>query len=210
MRITAPDIEHYCRDRTRRESPALAALAAETNAALADPGMMCGPIEGTLLRILVQAIGARRVLEIGTFTGYSALSMAEGLPDGGEVVTCELDPAHATAARRLTAASPHGCKIRVHEGPALQTLSTLRGPFDLAFIDADKRGYAEYYETALALLRPGGLIAIDNALWSGGVLAPSDEAGRTIDALNRRIETDPRVEGVLLPIRDGLHLARKR
>lgn len=209
LRLVSPEIDAYCRERTRAEPAPLPALAEET-AARPDAAMLTGRIEGRLLMLLAGLVGARRVLELGTFTGYSALSLAEALPDDGRVITCELLEAHAAIARSWWARSPHGRKIEVRVGPALDTLRTLAGPFDLCFIDADKENYPAYYEAALPLLRPGGLMAIDNALWSGRVVAPDDAASRAIDALNRRIERDERVDNVLLPVRDGLHLARKR
>jgi caffeoyl-CoA O-methyltransferase len=150
------------------------------------------------------------VLEIGTFTGYSALSMAEGLPDDGSVVTCEIEPAHADMARRYFDASPHGRKIGIRMGPALETLAHLEGPFDLAFIDADKENYPAYYERTVELVRPGGLILVDNTLWSGLVLKPHDRESIAIDSLNKRIAGDARVENVLLTVRDGLQVVRRK
>ena len=128
---------------------------------------------------------------------------------GWEVTLCDIDPAAESIARRHFAESPHGSKIRIHMGPALQTIEKLAGPFDLVFIDADKENYPNYYEPVLARLRPGGLIVVDNTLWSGEVVAPRDEAGRAIHELNETIQHDPRVENVLATIRDGIHIARK-
>ncbi|MBI2569335.1 MAG: class I SAM-dependent methyltransferase [Candidatus Schekmanbacteria bacterium] len=192
------------------EPPLLAALAEETRRATSRPGMMIGPVEGALLRLLVQLAPARRVLEIGTFTGYSALWMASGLPPDGRVVSCDVSEEWTSIARRYWEQSPDGGKIELRLGPAAATLAALVGPFDLAFIDADKESYPAYWERCLELVRPGGLIVLDNALWGGTVLAPDDEASRTLAALNRRIAADSRVAAVLLTVRDGMMVTRKR
>ncbi|MBA2480472.1 MAG: class I SAM-dependent methyltransferase [Planctomycetes bacterium] len=203
-------VERYAHDRTRAEPDLLQRLSEETYRTMRWPGMLCGRLEGRLLKLLVQLTGATRVLEIGMFTGYSALSMAEGMPDDGRLITCDIDPIAKEVAERYFAQSPHGRKIEVRLGPALATIASLRGPFDLVFIDADKENYVHYYRAVVDLVRPGGLIAIDNALWSGKVIAPADRETAIIDELNRLIEADSRVENVLVTIRDGLHLARKR
>jgi len=183
-----------------------------TRANREDHGMLTGRLEGGLLRLLVQLSGARRIVEVGTFTGYSALSMAAGLPDDGELITCELDPDNAAAARRHFAASPDAHKLRLLEGPALASLSTLDGPFDLAFVDADKENYANYLVALLPMMRKGGLLAFDNALWSGSVADPEDRRETTegIRQLNRAITENNLLDSVLLTVRDGLHLARVR
>jgi caffeoyl-CoA O-methyltransferase len=144
------------------------------------------------------------------FTGYSALMMAEGLPEGGRLITCEIDPKAEAIARRYFAESPHGDKITIRMGPALETIKTLTGPLDLVFIDADKSNYANYYEACLPLLKPGGLIVADNVLWSGKVLHPTDDNDHAIVAFNRLVQSDPRVENVCLTVRDGMMLAWKR
>ncbi len=177
---------------------------------MSSPGMLTGTIEGRFLEQLVFVSGARRVLELGTFTGYSALSMAAALPDGGRIDTCDIEPKHVEVARRYIARSPHGSKIRIHLGPALETIAHLEGEFDLVFIDADKPNYASYYEAVLPRLPERGLIAIDNTLWSGRVLDPQDDHSRAIAALNDRIVADERVIAVQLTIRDGVTLVRRR
>jgi caffeoyl-CoA O-methyltransferase len=154
--------------------------------------------------------GARRILEIGMFTGYSALMMAEGLPDDGRLITCDVNPRAEGVARRYFAESPHGQKIEIRMGPALETIATLAGPLDMVFIDADKTNYMNYYEACLPLLRSGGLIAADNVLWSGKVLQPEDDDTRAIVAFDERVQADPRVENVCLTVRDGIMLAWKR
>ncbi|HEY8554251.1 MAG TPA: class I SAM-dependent methyltransferase, partial [Burkholderiales bacterium] len=178
----------------------------------ADAQMVVGPLEAALLQLLVRLSGARRVLEIGTFTGYSALAMAEALPPDGRLITCEIDPKHADIAERFFARSPHGKKIALRRGPALETLAALDGeaPFDLVFIDADKENYGNYYERALSLLRSGGLIVADNVLWYGKVLAPQAASDRAMAHFNERVRSDTRVECVMLPLRDGVSVIRKR
>lgn len=172
--------------------------------------MLTGRVEGRLLTLLAAISGSRTALELGTFTGYSALALAAGMGPQGRVVTCEADPTHARIAQANFARSPLGTTIELRLGPALTTLATLPGPFDLAFIDADKERYPQYYELVLARLRPGGLMILDNMLWSGAVLAPRDAEAEALDALNRTIARDPRVDQVLLTVRDGVHLVRKR
>jgi caffeoyl-CoA O-methyltransferase len=159
----------------------------------------------------VWALRPRLVLEIGTFSGYSALSMAAALPDGGRIVTCEISERHAEFAQRHIDASPHADRIEIRLGPALGTIESLDGPFDLVFVDADKTSYSDYVEATLPKLAPGGLIVIDNTLWSGTVLDPSedDENARALAALNDRLAADDRVVTVLLPIRDGVTLVRR-
>lgn len=208
--FVAPEIEAYLTEHTRAPAPLFEELRERTYAEVPSPQMQVGRVEGALLRILVAAIGARRVLEIGTFTGFSALSMAESLPDDGELITCDIDPKATAVAREFFDRSPHGKKIRLVLGSALETLRTLKGPFDMAFLDADKESYPDYYEAVMPLLRPGGLILGDNTLWSGEVLDPKTPSAKAIAAFNQRITTDPRVDNVLLPVRDGIMVARKR
>jgi caffeoyl-CoA O-methyltransferase len=203
-------VERYAERHTSAVDPLFASLREETYARMQYPTMQVGAVEGSLLRMLVALTGARRVLEIGTFTGYSALMMAAGLPEDGALVTCEVDPKAAEVARRYFARSPHGRKIEIRMGPALRTLSSLPGPFDLAFLDADKEAYPAYLEALLPLLRRGGLLVADNTLWSGRVLSPEDDEDRAIHAFNERCASDARVEAVQLTVRDGVTLVRKR
>jgi caffeoyl-CoA O-methyltransferase len=209
--ITDPALEEYASAHTSPEPPLLVELAEATRDFSEAHGMMVGRLEGRFLKMLVAISGARRVLELGTFTGYSALSMAEALPPDGTIVTCELNERHAAMARTFIARSPFADRIEVRVGPALDTVARLSGPFDLVFIDADKAHYSDYYEAALERTRQGGLIAIDNVLWSGRVLDEADESDdtRAVRALNERVAADPRVECVLVPIRDGVMLVRK-
>jgi caffeoyl-CoA O-methyltransferase len=181
----------------------------ETYSKTRNPGMMVGALEGQFLKMLAGLTGARRILEIGMFTGYSTLAWAEALPKDGRIVTCEVNAESSKIAQRYFAESPHGSKIEVRLGPALETLKKIWGPFDICFIDADKENYGAYYDAAIELVRPRGLIVLDNMLRGGQVLDPQDEGTKAVDALNRRIRNDPRVENVLLPVRDGIMLARK-
>lgn len=205
-------IEDYCLAHTSPADPLLEELAAHTRAHCQLPQMLTGPVEGTFLKMLVQLSGARQVLEIGTYTGYSALSMATGLPEGGTLITCDIDAETNAIARAFWARSPHGKKIEPHLRPALETIAALPVDmvFDFVFIDADKENYLNYYEAVLPRLKPGGLIAADNTLWSGRVLDPKEKSDHAIVAFNAHVAHDARVEQALLSIRDGVLLIRKR
>ena len=198
-------IEQYAFDHTSEEGELLRRLEKETYEKLEIPQMTTGRIEARLLKLLARLVGAQRILEIGTFGGYSALSMAEALPEGGTLVTCDEDPVAIAFAQKYFSESPHGKKIKQMEGPALESLENLTGTFDMAFIDADKINYSNYYEAILPMIRLGGLIAVDNVLWSGRVLNPQDESDRAIHQFNERVVKDQRVESVLLTVRDGLN-----
>jgi caffeoyl-CoA O-methyltransferase len=198
-------IEQYAFDHTSEEGELLRRLEEETYEKLEIPQMTTGRIEARLLKLLARLVGARRILEIGTFGGYSALSMAEALPEDGALVTCDEDPVAIAFAQKYFSESPHGKKITQMEGPALESIKKLTGTFDMAFIDADKINYSNYYEAILPMIRPGGLIAVDNVLWSGRVLDPQDESDRAIHQFNERVVNDHRVESVLLTVRDGLN-----
>jgi caffeoyl-CoA O-methyltransferase len=209
--IVPEEIELYAEEHTTPPGDLLSRLAHETRATLESPQMLTGTIEGRLLEFLVFATGARRVLELGTYSGYSAISMAAALPPGGHIDTCEVDEQHAAVARRYIEESGHGDRITIHLGPALETIAQLGGEFDLVFIDADKVNYSAYYEALVPRLTPGGLMAIDNTLWSGRVVDPDDEPStRAIIELNDRIARDPAVIAVQLTVRDGITLVRRR
>jgi predicted O-methyltransferase YrrM len=209
--IVAPEVERYAEEHTTPPPEHLVALAEDTRATLSTPQMMTGPVEGRFLELLVFATSARRVLEIGTFSGYSALSMAAGLPADGRLVTCEIDPEVAEVARRHIEASPYGDRIEQRVGPALETLEELDGPFDLVFVDADKQGYPAYVDAVLPKLAERGLIAIDNTLWSGRVVRDGDpdESTRALMDLNDRLRSDPGLVCALLTVRDGITLVRR-
>jgi len=203
-------VENFAHDHTKEESEIFRRLREETYREMKSPQMQVGRIEGRFLKMLVRLTGARRVLEIGMFTGYSTLMMAEGLPDDGRIITCDIDPKAEAIARKYFAESPHGRKVEVRMGAALETIKSLAGPIDMVFIDADKENYSNYYKACFPLVRPGGLIVADNVLWSGQVLDPQDDATRAIVAFDDLVQTDPRVENVCLTVRDGMMLAWKR
>ena len=179
-----------------------------TYASLSSPQMIAGPVLGRLLRLLVSMAAPRLVLEIGTFTGYSALAMAGGLPPEGRIVTCELSPERAAFAQGYFDRSPWGDRIDVRVGPALDTVNGLDGPFDFVFIDADKEGYTDYYEAVVPKLSPRGVIAVDNTLSSGDVVDPVDERDRVMAGFNDHVQADERTENVLLSVRDGVTVIR--
>ncbi len=210
--LVLPDIEAYAEAHSIAESEICRALREETYRTMELPQMVVGPLEGAFLKMMVQLVNARRVLEIGMFTGYSALCMAEALPEGSRVTTCEIDPKPVSLAEHYLARSPHGHKVDIRLGPALETLATIDGPFDLIFIDADKVNYVNYYARALELISPHGVILIDNVLWSGAVLQnpPPDASAAAIQELNRLVAGDASVTAVLLTIRDGILLIRPK
>ncbi|MGH8894888.1 MAG: O-methyltransferase [Actinomycetes bacterium] len=210
--IVDASIEQYAEQHTSREPSWFAALAEETRARTAAPGMMVGTLEGRFLTALVAMLRPRSVLEIGTFTGYSALSMAETLPPDGRIVTCDISEEHVAIARRHIEGTPFADRIEIRVGPALETIEGLPGPFDLVFIDADKTGYGNYYDATLPKLSPEGVIVVDNVLWSGRPLDPAknDDDTRAIREFNARVAADDRVEVVMLTLRDGVSLIRHR
>jgi caffeoyl-CoA O-methyltransferase len=211
-----PEIYRYIVDhRSAADDPLLKALRAETRERFGgDAGMQIAPDQGSLLRILAAAIGARRAVEVGTFTGYSSLEIARGLGPGGHLLACDVSEEWTALARSYWAKAGVDDRIELALGPAVQTLRALPDEpcFDFAFIDADKENYGTYYEEILRRLRPGGLLAVDNVLWGGSVLDPNrdDVSVRAIRALNERILRDERVESVMLAVADGLNLVRKR
>ena len=207
MPFISDEIEAYADARSTPESALCRELAEETRAKATNPQMMIGNTEGLFLRALVRATGARRVLEIGTFTGYSALAMAGGLPEDGKLITCDIDPESTAIARAFWARSPYGARIELRLGPALDTIGGLDGPFDLAFIDADKGGYIDYWEAIVPIVRKGGVIVADNVLWSGRVLDPQEPDDKALAAFNKHVAADERVEQVMLPVRDGITVA---
>ena len=203
-------VEQFAHDHTEAETDLYVRLREETYRVMQSPQMQVDVIEGRFLQMLVRLSGAKSILELGMFTGYSALMMAEALPDNSHLITCEIDPKAEAIARRYFAESPHGDKITIQMGPALDTIKTLTGPLDLIFIDADKVNYSNYYEACLPLLKSGGLVVADNVLWSGKVLHPKDADDHAIVAFNRLVQSDPRVKNVCLTVRDGMMLAWKR
>jgi caffeoyl-CoA O-methyltransferase len=214
MRVVGVVPEHidaYAASHTTPLPPLLEELQQVTRTRMGQRArMLSGQVEGTLLQLLVSLMGARRVLELGTFTGFSALMMAATLPDDGQLITCDIDPAATAIAREFWAQSPHGRKIELRLGPALDTIKTLEGPFDLIFIDADKPNYLAYYEAVLPLLAPNGVIVVDNVLRGGHVLDPHEPADFATIEFNEHIQRDSRVVHVTLTVRDGIMLIRRR
>ena len=209
--IVNEEVERYAEEHTTPDGELFERLAGETRAKTSAPQMMVGRIEGQFLATLVRLLGAKRILELGTFTGYSSISMASALPPDGRVITCDVDPEATAIARRYMDESGHGDKIEIKLGPALETIETLDGPFDLVFIDADKPNYRNYYEAALPLLADRGLLIADNVLWSGQVVEEDgDESTKAIKAFNEHVRVDPRVVSVMLTVRDGMTLVQKR
>jgi caffeoyl-CoA O-methyltransferase len=210
MDLVRPDIDAYATEHTTALEPWMQRLHAEAVADLPYAEMLSGPVVGRLLQTLVAAMQARLVVEIGTYAGYSALAMAAALGPGGRLVTLEIDDANADFAQRHFEASPYADRIELRRGPALASLAQLDGPYDLVFVDADKGGYPDYYEAALAKLSPNGVIVADNTLREGHVLAPDSESSRVIDELNARWASDERVIATQLTVRDGVTLIRRR
>lgn len=205
MDLVDPRIEDYAERFTTPHDPLLAELSAASDAALGQHSMLTGPVAGRLLELLVWVGQPKRVLEIGTFSGHSALAMAAALPADGRLDACELRPERAEFAQSWFDRSPHGSKITLHVGPALESIAKLDGEFDFVFIDADKPGYVGYYEAVLPRLSPHGLIAADNALEGGEVL----DGTASITAFNEHVAADPRSVQVLLTVRDGITLIRR-
>src|SRR5262249_9253592 len=210
LTLVPEPIEEYVAEHTETPAAIFEKLRQETYSKMSLPQMQVGRIEGTFLKLLVRLSRAKRVLEIGMFTGYSALMMADGLPDDGELITCDVDPKAEAMAKRYFGQSLHGKKIHIRMGPALETIKTLKGPIDMVFIDADKENYPKYYDAVLPLLRKGGLLVADNVLWSGRVLDPKEETDRAIVEFNDKVAKDARVDKVLLTVRDGMMLAIKK
>ncbi len=212
----ADSLYQYVLSVSLRESDVLRRLRQET-ATLPMAGMQIAPEQGQFMALLVRLLGARRTIEVGVFTGYSALAVAAALPDDGRIVACDVSAEWTATARRYWREAGVDHKIDLRLAPALETLDRLleegaAGSFDFAFIDADKTGYHEYYERCLTLLRRGGLIAVDNVLWDGRVADPDarDADTEAIRAFNRALSGDERIDLALVPIGDGLTLARKR
>jgi caffeoyl-CoA O-methyltransferase len=209
--IVDEQVEAYAVEHTTVLLDLFERLEAETREKTTAPQMMVGRLEGGFLAALVAITGAKRILELGTFTGYSSISMATALPDDGRIITCDVDPDATSIARRYMDESGHGDKIEIRLGPALATIETLEGPFDLIFIDADKPNYENYYEAVLPKLAENGLLIADNVLWSGRVVEPDeDESTQAITSFNEHVRNDERVAAVMLTVRDGMTLIRLR
>jgi caffeoyl-CoA O-methyltransferase len=209
--IIEPGVLAYAEAHATAPPSYLAAVYEATQKDFPGWGMMVGRQEGRFLELIAFCSSAQAVLEIGTFTGYSSIAMAAGLPAGGRITTCEVDAHHAATARKNIAASPYADRIEVLEGPALASIATLAGPFDLVFIDADKTSYDAYFEAVLPKLAPRGIILVDNTLWSGRVVTDTDDGADTVAlrAFNDKVVNDPRVVCVLTTVRDGVTIIRR-
>jgi caffeoyl-CoA O-methyltransferase len=206
--IVDPPVEEYAESHSSPNGELFARLAAETREKSDSPQMMVGLLEGRFLGTLVRTVRAKRILELGTFTGYSSISMALALPPDGRLITCDVNEETTAIARRYAEEAGVVDRIEYRLGPALDSIATLEGEFELIFIDADKPNYLNYYEATLPLLAENGVMILDNTLWSGRVADPGedDENTRAIRAVNDRVLADPRVENVLLTVRDGMNL----
>jgi caffeoyl-CoA O-methyltransferase len=209
MALHADQLDHYCTAHSQTTSTVLQELHEATHARTDMPIMLVGPLEASFLRMLVSLTGAQRILEIGTFTGYSALAMAEALPDHGELITLDVSAETTAIGQEYWEKSPHGHKIHLQLGSALESLQHIEGNFDLIFIDADKDNYPHYWEACVPRLNPGGLLIVDNVFLGGRVLAPEIDAAIAVDTMNKMAQADPRVECSMLTVRDGVLLARR-
>jgi caffeoyl-CoA O-methyltransferase len=207
-RYVPDEIEEYAERYTSARWDVFGRLGAETEATRDDHVMMVGAVEGAFLSFLIHMTRATRVLELGTFTGWSSIAMARALPPGGSIVTCDVNEETTAVARRYAEEAGVADRIDFRVGPGIETLATLDGPFDLAFIDADKEGYVDYYEAILPKLAPDGVIGADNTLFGSG--GPNDEITQAMSHFNEHVLHDDRVQAVLLPFRDGLTLIRRR
>ena len=209
-RLVDEKIEEYALAHSTPEHSLFAELREETYATMDCPQMIAGHLVGSFLQMMIRSIGAKRIVKVGTFTGYSSMKMAEVLPEDGELITLEYEEKHANMARRYFERCPWGNKITLMQGPALESLPQIKGPIDLSFIDADKVNYMNYYNHLVEITRPGGMIMLDNALWSGAVLDPVEESDHALARMNELVFDDPRVHNLLLPVRDGVMIAQKR
>ncbi len=211
MDVVAKEAEEYAADHTTPMTALLEEVEHFTLTRTPYPSMLTGRVEGRFLQLAVQLSGAQHIVEIGTFTGYSALAMAETLPHDGEILTIEHNPQYAKIAQDFFDRSSSGSKIRLRLGEALEILRTLPdGETDLVFIDADKQNYSAYYGESMRILRNGGLILADNALWYGRIFDPKDDESRAMAEFNEMVKADDRAEKLFLTIRDGIYLIRKR
>ena len=211
MNFISDQLQQYIDDHSMEESDLLKALDRETHQKVLQPRMLSGSYQGRLLALLAKMIGPKKILEVGTYTGYATLCMAEGLTTGGLIDTIDHNEELADMQRRYFDQSPYGSQIVQHLGEAKDILKTIAGPYDLVFLDADKENYPHYFDLIIDKIETGGILLSDNVLWSGKVLEKAtDEATSALQEYNHKINTDVRVETVVLPIRDGLTITRKR
>jgi|TARA_B100001123_G_scaffold188764_1_gene215586 caffeoyl-CoA O-methyltransferase len=210
MNLISEEIEQYCLDQSQQDTGLLKELVNKTLKEEEIPQMLSGPLVGGLLQLLIKITGAKNILEIGMFTGYSTLKMAEALPEDGEIHTCELMEKHVKTAESWFNKSNDGYKITIHHGRAIDQLNSFKiGSFDLIFIDADKINYPEYYRRSTTLLKVGGIAVLDNMLWDGEVLNPKDGNAKALRETAELIKNNHRLESLLLPVRDGILIYRK-
>ncbi|MEK6452240.1 MULTISPECIES: O-methyltransferase [Myroides] len=211
MHFISPQLEKYAADHTENEPVSLANLDKETHRKVLQPRMLSGHFQGRFLSIVTKLINPKHILEIGTFTGYATLCLAEGLQEGGTIDTIDIKEELIDFQRKHFDASPYGAQIHQHLGSALDIIPTLDKKFDLVFIDADKPNYSNYFHLIIDKMNKGGVILSDNVLWSGKVLEEIQENDKStveIDKYNKLLKDDPRIETILLPIRDGLTISR--
>ncbi len=211
MKLVSKEIEKYCEKISLHDNDLLKDLSRKTWDEEEIPQMLSGPLVSGLLYFLIKITRAKRVLEVGMFTGYSTLKIAEALPDDGEVYSCELMEKHVKTAKSWFNKSDVGYKIKVHQGEAITILESFHvGSFDMLFIDADKINYPEYYRRGTALLKKGGIAVLDNMLWNGEVLKPKDDNAKALRETAELIKNNNRLESLLLPVRDGILIYRKK
>lgn len=209
VQITDRQVEEYSLRMTTNESEQVKDLIALSRSELEYVDMLSGNLVGQLLKMLIKISGAKRILEIGTFTGYSAITLAEALPRDGKIITIEMNILYQELAERHFKKFDTQNKVTLMKGNAQELIEDTEGYFDLIFLDADKVSYSFYYEQALNKLESGGLVVVDNVLWNGAVLAPADHKSEALDQFNKKVKEDERVEQVLLPVRDGVTIIRK-
>ena len=211
MKFIPNQIEKFCEERSSKDSKLLRELTTYTRKNVEGSEMLCGSLVGSILQGIICMIQAKRILEIGTFTGYSALKMAEMLPVDGSIDTCEIGYDHCQTARRFFEKSPYNDSITIHRGEALESINKFSNNyFDMIFIDADKTNYTSYYKKSLNLVRKGGVLVLDNMLWSGSVIEPNDEQSESLRNTGDLINKDIKCYNFLMPIRDGLMICIKK
>lgn len=210
VQITNPEIEKYAETHTTEESAEIKALIQSSDEELDYIDMLSGQLVGQLLKMIIQISGAKRILEVGTFTGYSAIMMAEALPEDGKITTLEMNLRYQKISEKHFAESSQSHKIELIKGNAQEIIPQMEAEFDLVYLDADKLRYEYYFEHVLPKLKTGGLLITDNVLWDGTVLNPTDHKAQAIADFNAKVNEDERVEQVLLPVRDGVLIIRKK
>ncbi|MAP67767.1 MAG: methyltransferase [Candidatus Marinimicrobia bacterium] len=211
MKFIPNHIEKYCIEQSKKDSKLLDDLTDYTKKNIEGSEMLCGPLVGSVLQGIICMIQAKKILEIGTYTGYSALKMAEVLPSDGTIDTCELGDNHCQIARKFFKKSPFNESIKIHRGKALESINKFSDNyFDMVFIDADKINYKNYYKKSLNLVKKGGVIVLDNMLWSGNVIQPNDEQSKSLRNTADFINNDIKCFNFLMPVRDGLMVCIKK